>query len=46
MNTHYNGCPYPFDDFVFAVNTLNLSGIKLALMYANFSPLDERRTPI
>jgi len=38
--------PTYLDDFYHAVDSLKLSGIKLAPMYANFSPLDERLTPI
>ena len=34
------------DDFHHAIEDLKLAGIKLAPMYANFSPLDERLTPI
>ena len=34
------------EQFDHAIQDLKLSGIKLAPMYANFSPLDERLTPI
>jgi predicted TIM-barrel fold metal-dependent hydrolase len=34
------------EDFEHAIEDLGLRGIKLAPMYANFSPLDERLTPI
>jgi len=38
--------PTYLDDFHDAINGLRLAGIKLAPMYANFGPLDERLTPI
>jgi predicted TIM-barrel fold metal-dependent hydrolase len=38
--------PTYIDDFHHAIEDLGLRGIKLAPMYANFSPLDERLTPI
>lgn len=38
--------PTHLEDFEKAITDLKLRGIKLAPMYANFSPLDERLTPI
>ena len=38
--------PNYLDDFHTAIDDLKLSGIKLAPMYANFSPLDERLVPV
>jgi predicted TIM-barrel fold metal-dependent hydrolase len=38
--------PTYIDDFHDAIDGLKLSGIKLAPMYANFSPLDERLIPV
>jgi predicted TIM-barrel fold metal-dependent hydrolase len=38
--------PGYLEDFHHAIETLQLRGIKLAPMYADFSPLDERLTPI
>ncbi|HZO90743.1 MAG TPA: amidohydrolase family protein [Chthonomonadaceae bacterium] len=34
------------EDFLHAIEDLKLAGIKLAPMYADFSPLDDRLTPI
>ena len=38
--------PNFLDDFHRAIDDLDLKGIKLAPMYANFSPLDPRLTPV